>query len=65
MKKVMINRTFKDRVTGKERKAGKFVELSEERIAEIQAVDPKLITVVGSTIPKTTVTKEEPVVETE
>lgn len=59
MVKVLINKTFKDRATGKERKAGKIAEISEERIAEIMAVDPKLITVVGSTIPKVIVENAE------
>jgi hypothetical protein len=65
MVKVLINKTFKDRATGKERKAGRIVEMSEERVAEVLAVDPKLIKVVGSTIPKTIVEKAETEAETE
>lgn len=59
MVKVLVNKTFKDRATKKERKAGSYVELSEERVAEIIAVDPKIITVVGSTIPKVVVENAE------
>lgn len=59
MVKVLVNKTFKDRATKKERKAGSVVELSEERVAEIIAVDPKIITVVGSTIPKVVVENAE------
>ena len=59
MVKVLINRTFKDRETKKERKAGSIVEMSEVRIAEINAVDKRLITVIGSTIPKTIVETAE------
>ena len=59
MLKVLINRTFKDRETKKERKAGVFVEMSEERVAEIKAVDARLITVVGSTAPKAVVETAE------
>ena len=48
MKKVMINIDFIDAETGKVRKAGTKVKLTEERVAEIRAVNPDLITVIGT-----------------
>ena len=48
MKKVMINVDFIDAETGKVRKAGTKVNLTEDRIAEIRAVNPELITVMGT-----------------
>lgn len=48
MKKVMINIDFIDAETGKVRKAGTKVNLAEERVAEIRAVNPDLITVIGT-----------------
>lgn len=48
MKKVMINIDFIDAETGKIRKAGTKVNLTEERVAEIRAVNPDLITVIGT-----------------
>lgn len=48
MKKVMINVDFIDAETGKVRKAGTKVNLTEDRIAEIRAVNPELITVIGT-----------------
>lgn len=57
MKKVMINADFIDRETGKIRKAGKTVELSDERVEEIKSVNPELITVLG-TVPEKKVNKE-------
>ncbi|MBQ3193786.1 MAG: hypothetical protein IJB59_09495 [Oscillospiraceae bacterium] len=48
MKKVMINVDFIDAATGKVRKAGTKVNLTEDRIAEIRAVNPELITVMGT-----------------
>lgn len=48
MKKVMINKDFIDAITGKVRKAGTKVKLTEDRVAEIRAVDPELITVMGT-----------------
>lgn len=54
MKKVLINRDFKDRATKKMRTAGSIVEMSEERVEEILAVDKKLITVVGTVVENTT-----------
>lgn len=48
MKKVMINIDFNDAHTGKRHKAGTKEKMSEERVAEIRAVNPELITVIGS-----------------
>ena len=48
MKKVMINIDFIDAETGKVRKAGTKVKLTEDRVAEIRAVNPELITVIGT-----------------
>ena len=48
MKKVMINIDFIDAHTGKRHKAGNKEKMSEERVAEIRAVNPDLITVIGS-----------------
>ena len=45
MVKVVINQDFKDSKNGTLRKAGTTVELTEERVAEIKAVSPKLVTV--------------------
>lgn len=52
MKKVKIEQRFIDRHTGKMRNAGEVVELTEERIAEIQSVDPALISVLAEEKPK-------------
>ena len=48
MVKVVINQDFKDSKNGTLRKAGTTVELTEERVAEIKAVSPKLVTVLGA-----------------
>lgn len=48
MKKVMVNIDFIDAGTGKVRKAGTKVNLTEDRIAEIRAVNPEIITVIGT-----------------
>ena len=47
MRKVLINKPFTDRETGVVREANSIVELSERRIAEINALDSKLITVLA------------------
>lgn len=48
MKKVMINVDFIDAETGKVRKAGTKVNLTEDRVAQIRAVNEELITVIGT-----------------
>ena len=56
MKKlVMINVDFIDAYTGEMHKAGDKVEMTEARIAEVKAVDPDFVSVIG--------TVEEPVAE--
>lgn len=52
MKKVEIKQRFIDRHTGKMRNVGEVVDLTEERIAEIQSVDPMLITVLTESTSK-------------
>ena len=52
MRKVVVNQNFKDRETGVIHKQGTIEELSEARIDEIKAVNPKLITVVGEKQPE-------------
>ncbi|MBQ8254943.1 MAG: hypothetical protein IJY94_05505 [Clostridia bacterium] len=48
MKKlVLINHDFKDAYTGKIHKAGKKVEMTDERIAEVKGVNPDFVTVIG------------------
>lgn len=48
MKKVIINVDFIDAHTGKVRKAGSKAQMTNERVEEIRAVNPDLITVYGS-----------------
>lgn len=47
-KKVLINVTFKDRYTGKLRVAGKTATMTEERIKEINEVNPNFVSVIGN-----------------
>lgn len=47
-KKVLINVTFKDRYTGKLRVAGKTATMTEERIKEINDVNPNFVSVIGN-----------------
>ena len=56
MKKiVLVNVDFIDAYTGELRKAGSRVEMTDERIAEVKAVIPEGVSVVGKV--------EEPVIE--
>lgn len=48
MKKVVVNVEFIDRYTKKKVKAGSKLKLTEERIAEINSVNPHFITVIGN-----------------
>lgn len=52
MKKVKIEHRFIDRETGEMRNVGDVVELTDERIAEIQSVDPMFISVLAEKKPK-------------
>ena len=47
MKKVLVNTDFIDAYTGKLRKAGSKVEMTDERIAEVKSVNPDFVTVIG------------------
>lgn len=47
MKIVLINQDFRDVHTGKIHRAGNKEEMTAERIAEVKAVDPELVTVIG------------------
>jgi len=48
MKKiVLINVDFKDVYTGKLHRAGETAEMTDGRIAEIKAVSPDFVTVIG------------------
>lgn len=52
MKKVKVEQRFIDRETGEMRNVGDVVELTDERIAEIQSVDPMFISVLAEKKPK-------------
>lgn len=48
MKKiVLVNYDFKDAYSGKLHKAGDKVEMTDERIAEVKAVNPDFVSVIG------------------
>lgn len=48
MKKlVLVNYDFRDAYTGKLRKAGDKVEMTDERIAEVKGVNPDFVSVIG------------------
>lgn len=47
MKIVLVNVEFKDAYTGKKYVPGKRYEMSEQRVAEVQAVGKHFISVVG------------------
>lgn len=48
MKKVLVNVEFKDAYTGEHYKPGQTIELSEERVAEVSAVNKNMISVIGN-----------------
>lgn len=49
MKKiVLVNVDFKDAYTGKLHKAGSKVEMTDARIAEVKAINPEFVTVIGA-----------------
>lgn len=52
MKQVKVLIPFTDRKTGKLQKAGKKLNLSDERIAEIKAVNVNMIEVLGEVTAK-------------
>lgn len=57
MKIVLINQDFRDVNTGKIHRAGDKEEMTAERIAEVKAVDPELVTIIGEA-PKETGEKD-------
>lgn len=66
MKKiVLINVDFIDVYSGKLHKAGDRVEMTEARVAEVKAVCPEFVTVIGSAepveAPATPAAESEPV----
>ena len=48
MKLVLINTDFRDVYTGKIHHAGEREEMTDERIAEIRAVNAEFVSVIGS-----------------
>ena len=60
MKYVLINHDFRDVYTGEIHRAGNKEEMTDERIAEIKAVNPEFVSVIGL-VPETPV--EEPIEE--
>lgn len=47
MKLCLVNIDFIDAYTGKLNKAGSKIKLTPERVAEVKAVNPELISVIG------------------
>lgn len=47
MKIVLVNVDFIDAYTGELRPAGSKAEMTDERIAEIRAINPEFVSVVG------------------
>ena len=48
MKIALVNVPFKDAYTGKLYKAGQKIELTEERVKEVLAVNKNMISVIGT-----------------
>ena len=65
MKRVLINTNFIDVYTGILHEAGTYEEMTEERIAEIKAVNPNFVDVVGNAESKTDSAPTTPAVEPE
>lgn len=62
MKRVKVLIPFVDKATGTAYKANDEIELSDERVAEVKAVNPNMLLVLGEkpkTTKKTTKTKVE------
>lgn len=47
MKIVLVNVDFIDAYTGKLRPAGSRAEMTDERIAEIRAINPEFVSIIG------------------
>lgn len=66
MKKiVLVNVDFLDVYTGKLHMAGSKCEMTDERIAEVKAVNPEFVSVIGTAEEKTEEPVAEPVAEPE
>ena len=52
MKRVKVLIPFTDRVTGKDHNADDIIEVSDERLAEIKAVNVNMVLVMGDVEPK-------------
>lgn len=65
MKKiVLVNADFRDVYTGELHKAGDKCEMTDARIAEVKAVNPEFVTVIGTVAEPVQADATEPVVET-
>lgn len=64
MKKiVLVNVDFRDVYTGELHNAGDKVEMTEARIAEVKAVNPEFVSVIGSVAEPVQSDETAPVVE--
>lgn len=63
MKIVMVNVDFIDAYTGEMHKTGSKVEMTEDRIAEVKAVNPEFVSVIGTVAEPAQTATVEPVVE--
>lgn len=53
MKRVKVLIPFTDKVTGKDHETDDIIEVSDERLAEIKAVNVNMVLVIGEVEPKT------------
>ena len=51
MKRVKVLIPFTDKITGEDRETGDIIEVSDERLAEIKAVNVNMVIVIGDTEP--------------
>lgn len=64
MKKiVLVNVDFRDVYTGELHKAGSKCEMTDARIAEVKAVNPEFVSVIGAVAEPEQAAETEPVVE--
>ena len=52
MRQVKVLIPFTDKVTGKDHKANDIIEVSDQRLAEIKAVNVNMVLVIGNVEPK-------------
>lgn len=52
MKRVKVLIPFTDKIAGKDRNADDIIEVSDERLAEIKAVNVNMVLVIGDVEPK-------------